>query len=97
MLSHLRVDMTILIRGINFLQSRRLNIRSGDTFLHTVNGTACAIPRAMNAICETFQIQKGRVEIPEVLQPYTGFNVLGMKRGPSFYKLKKTVNIFKEV
>lgn len=74
---------------LNYLQSRRLNIRSGETFLHTVNGTACAIPRAINAICEAFQIQKGRVVIPEVLRPYTGFDVLGMKRGPSFHKVKR--------
>ncbi|KAF5300806.1 hypothetical protein FQR65_LT09109 [Abscondita terminalis] len=55
-------------------QSRRLNIkyRQGDVlkYAHTLNGTACAIPRMLIAITETFQTDKGVIEIPEVLQKY---------------------------
>ena len=52
-------------------QSRRLGIRSGDGgFVHTVNGTACAIPRTLIALLETHQNANGDVSIPDVLQPY---------------------------
>lgn len=51
-------------------QARRLNIKIGDEFAHTVNGTACAIPRMLIAITETFQKEDGSIEIPKVLQKY---------------------------
>lgn len=57
-------------------QSRRLNIKctsentSKTDFAHTVNGTACAIPRLIMAICETHQQEDGSIRIPKVLQPY---------------------------
>jgi len=55
-------------------QSRRLNIRcsSGEDleFVHTVNGTACAIPRLILALGETFQQENGSILIPKPLQPY---------------------------
>ncbi|XP_067001022.2 serine--tRNA ligase, mitochondrial [Anabrus simplex] len=58
-------------------QSRRLNIKyqqkgSGDISLHahTVNGTACAIPRMLIALFETHQQEDGTIVIPEILQPY---------------------------
>lgn len=53
-------------------QSRRLNIRVDDTdeFAHTVNGTACAVPRMIIAIVESFQRADGSVVIPEVLRPF---------------------------
>lgn len=55
-------------------QSRRLNIKyrnkAGETrHVHTVNGTACAIPRMIMTIFENFQNKDGTVNIPEVLQP----------------------------
>eukprot|EP00188_Purpureofilum_apyrenoidigerum_P004314 Plantae.Rhodophyta-Purpureofilum_apyrenoidigerum.ctg4793.p1 GENE.Plantae.Rhodophyta-Purpureofilum_apyrenoidigerum.ctg4793~~Plantae.Rhodophyta-Purpureofilum_apyrenoidigerum.ctg4793.p1 ORF type:complete len:469 (-),score=75.15 Plantae.Rhodophyta-Purpureofilum_apyrenoidigerum.ctg4793:642-2048(-) len=58
-------------------QARRLNIRyregSGDIrFAHTLNGTACAVPRIIVAILENFQQEDGTVVIPEVLRPYLG-------------------------
>lgn len=51
-------------------QSRRLNIRVDDTdeFAHTVNGTACAIPRMLIAIVESFQRKDGSIEIPKALR-----------------------------
>uniref|UniRef100_A0A061QX49 serine--tRNA ligase n=1 Tax=Tetraselmis sp. GSL018 TaxID=582737 RepID=A0A061QX49_9CHLO len=41
-------------------------------FVHTLNGTACAVPRMIVAILETFQQEDGSVAIPEPLRPYLG-------------------------
>ena len=41
-------------------------------YVHTLNATACAVPRLIVAILETFQQQDGSVLVPEVLQPYMG-------------------------
>ena len=53
-------------------QSRRLNIRmsSGGRFCHTVNGTACAVPRMIMAICEQNQLTNGCVSVPSKLERY---------------------------
>ncbi len=53
-------------------QSRRLNIREKDKsrFCHTVNGTACAVPRMIMAICEQHQTGNGCVSCPRKLIPY---------------------------
>ncbi|XP_015174669.1 PREDICTED: serine--tRNA ligase, mitochondrial isoform X2 [Polistes dominula] len=56
-------------------QSRRLNIKyqspNGELLhVHTLNGTACAIPRMMIALCETHQTEHGRIKIPEPLVPF---------------------------
>ncbi len=59
-------------------QARRLNVRfrSGDRkgteFVHTLNGTAVATPRAIVAILENFQQAEGSVRIPAPLVPYMG-------------------------
>ncbi|TSZ12223.1 Serine--tRNA ligase, mitochondrial [Bagarius yarrelli] len=62
-------------------QSRRLNIlyerNDGSLkYAHTVNATACAIPRTIIALLETHQTKEGTVLIPEVLQPYLGLKVI---------------------
>ncbi|XP_044756528.1 serine--tRNA ligase, mitochondrial [Coccinella septempunctata] len=55
-------------------QSRRLGIKyrkNGEVkFVHTLNGTASAIPRLLIAITETGQMEKGIIEIPKVLHKY---------------------------
>ncbi|XP_063934631.1 uncharacterized protein LOC135146386 [Zophobas morio] len=56
-------------------QSRRLNICYRDEnqrkrFVHTLNGTACAIPRVLIAILETLQQKDGSVVVPPVLRPF---------------------------
>ncbi|XP_047030339.1 serine--tRNA ligase, mitochondrial-like [Helicoverpa zea] len=55
-------------------QSRRLHIKyvhnDGTCYVHTLNGTACAVPRMLIALLETHQDPKGKIYIPEVLQPY---------------------------
>ena len=44
---------------------------SDETIVHcAVNGTACAVPRMIIAICEQNQLENGSVTIPCVLRPY---------------------------
>jgi seryl-tRNA synthetase len=57
-------------------QARRAGIRyradKGTEYIHTLNGTACAMTRMLIAILENYQNEDGSVAIPEVLQPYMG-------------------------
>jgi seryl-tRNA synthetase len=59
-------------------QARRLNVRyrspsfKGTRFVHTLNGTAVAVSRALLAILENYQQADGSVVIPEVLRPWMG-------------------------
>ncbi len=59
-------------------QSRRLNIRAKSPagqkpeLVHTLNGTAIAISRAIIAILENFQEKDGSVRIPTPLQRWIG-------------------------
>lgn len=46
--------------------------RSPTQYVHTLNATACAVPRIIVAILENFQQQDGSVLVPEVLRPYMG-------------------------
>ena len=59
-------------------QANRLKLRYKDEnkksiLLHTLNGSAMALPRIIAAILENNQDESG-INIPEVLQSYTGFN-----------------------
>lgn len=59
-------------------QARRGNIRfrraqaEKPEFVHTLNGSALALPRVMAALLETYQQADGSVELPDVLRPYAG-------------------------
>jgi len=54
-------------------QSRRLDIRDAENrFVHTVNGTGCAVPRMIIALCEQLQTSNGSVQVPPPLKPYLG-------------------------
>jgi seryl-tRNA synthetase len=59
-------------------QARRANLRyrpadgGGPQFLHTMNGSALALPRTMIAVLENCQQADGTVAVPEVLRPYMG-------------------------
>ncbi len=59
-------------------QSNRLKLRlkaAGKTqLLHTLNGSALALPRIVAALLENNQNADGSVTLPEVLVPYTGFD-----------------------
>jgi seryl-tRNA synthetase len=63
-------------------QARRLGIRykgpgfKGTRFVHTLNGTAVAVTRALVAILENYQQADGSVTIPEVLRPWVGKDVI---------------------
>ena len=41
-------------------------------FVHTLNATACAVPRMIIAILENFQQEDGSVVVPEVLRAFMG-------------------------
>ena len=64
-------------------QARRLNIRykipgqRGTEFVHTLNGTAIAVSRALIAIWENCQQPDGSIIIPEVLQGWMGKERIG--------------------
>jgi seryl-tRNA synthetase len=57
-------------------QARRANVRyrptsgSGTSFVHTLNGSALAVPRVWAAVVETYRRRDGGVEVPEALRPY---------------------------
>jgi seryl-tRNA synthetase len=62
-------------------QARRLRTRirvaDGDNVLvHTLNGTALAVQRAIIALVEQHQRADGSVAVPEALQPHLGAEVL---------------------
>lgn len=60
-------------------QANRLKLRSkieGKTqLLHTLNGSALALPRILASILENNQIPEG-IRVPNVLVPYCGFDVI---------------------
>ena len=63
-------------------QARRANIRyrpaagARPEFVHTLNGSGLALPRVIIAILENNQQPDGSVVVPEVLRPYTGFDLI---------------------
>ncbi|MEZ6135119.1 MAG: serine--tRNA ligase [Pirellulaceae bacterium] len=66
-------------------QARRLNIRyknkgeKGTHLVHTLNGTAYAISRALIAVIENHQQADGSVNIPQVLRPWVGKDKISPK------------------
>jgi seryl-tRNA synthetase len=59
-------------------QARRAMIRyrpegqKKTQYVHTLNGSALALPRVLIAILENYQQADGSITIPEVLRPYLG-------------------------
>ena len=58
-------------------QARRASIRfrpaqGKPEFVHTINGSALALPRTFDCVLESYQTERGSVRIPERLQPYLG-------------------------
>ena len=66
-------------------QARRSNIRyraeggGRPRIPHTLNGSGLALPRVIIAIMENNQQPDGSIIIPDVLRPYTGFDVIPAK------------------
>jgi seryl-tRNA synthetase len=61
-------------------QANRLKLRYRDEnrkprLAHTLNGSALALPRVVAGILENYQTDDG-IRIPEVLVPYTGFDMI---------------------
>ena len=71
------------VSNFESFQARRMNIRykpdagGKPEFVHTLNGSALALPRIMAALLELNQTPEGKVIVPKVLHEYTGFEVIG--------------------
>jgi seryl-tRNA synthetase len=68
------------VSNFETFQSNRLKLRfkdkNGNTQLvHTLNGSALALPRIVAAVLENHQTQEG-ILIPKALQKYTGFEII---------------------
>ena len=61
-------------------QARRANLRfrSGENqkprFVHTLNGSAVALPRLLVSLLETYQKADGTIEVPEAIRDRLGFS-----------------------
>lgn len=63
-------------------QARRTDIRyrpeagARPRFVHTLNGSGLGVARVLIAVLENYQQMDGSVVVPDVLRPYTGFEVI---------------------
>lgn len=68
------------VSNFETFQANRLKLRFKDAagksvLAHTLNGSALALPRVLAGILENCQTPDG-IKIPNVLQPYTGFDMI---------------------
>ena len=68
------------ISTFNGFQAERLQLRYKDKegkkqSVHTLNGSALALPRVVAGLLENFQTKDG-IRIPKALVPYTGFDLI---------------------
>ncbi|MDR0228285.1 MAG: serine--tRNA ligase [Flavobacteriaceae bacterium] len=68
------------VSNFETFQANRLKLRYKDKegknqLVHTLNGSSLALPRVLAGILENYQTPEGIV-IPEVLRPYTGFDII---------------------
>lgn len=68
------------VSNFETFQANRLKLRFKDTdgknkLVHTLNGSALALPRVLAGILENYQTEDG-IKIPEVLVPYCGFDFI---------------------
>jgi len=59
----------------NRLRCRYRDAEQGVQLVHTLNGSALALPRIVAALLENHQTPEG-IRIPESLRPYTGFDFI---------------------
>jgi len=59
----------------NRLKLRYKNSEGKNQLAHTLNGSSLALPRVLAGILENYQTKEG-IKIPEVLVPYTGFEII---------------------
>jgi seryl-tRNA synthetase len=71
------------VSNFEAFQARRMNIRfrpaggGKPEMVHTLNGSGLALPRVVAALLEHYQTPEGKVVVPRVLHPYTGFETIG--------------------
>ena len=68
------------VSNFESFQANRLKLRYKDSnkktqLAHTLNGSSLALPRIVAALLENNQTEEG-IRIPEVLIPYTGFDII---------------------
>ncbi len=68
------------VSNFETFQSNRMKLRfkkgkDKPRLAHTLNGSALALPRIVASLLENNQTDKG-IRIPEVLIPYTGFELI---------------------
>jgi len=68
------------VSNFETFQANRLKLRFKDKdgnnqLVHTLNGSALALPRVLAGILENYQTPEG-IKIPEVLVPYCGFDMI---------------------
>lgn len=68
------------VSNFESFQANRLKLRYKDSnkktrLAHTLNGSSLALPRIVAALLENNQTPEG-IRIPEILRPYTGFDVI---------------------
>ncbi len=61
----------------NRLKLRFRNADKKTQLAHSLNGSALALPRILAAILENNQQEDGSIAVPEVLRPYTQFDIIG--------------------
>jgi len=71
------------VSNFETFQTNRLKLRYRDTqkkthLAHSLNGSALALPRILAALLENNQQADGSILVPEVLQPYTGFDKISV-------------------
>jgi seryl-tRNA synthetase len=59
----------------NRLKLRYKNAEGKKQLAHTLNGSSLALPRVLASLLENYQTPDG-IQIPEVLVPYTGFDLI---------------------
>ncbi len=59
----------------NRLKLRFKNKEGKSELAHTLNGSSLALPRVLAGILENYQTENG-IQVPEVLIPYTGFDII---------------------
>ena len=59
----------------NRLKLRYKNKDGKSQLAHTLNGSSLALPRVLAGLLENYQTEEG-IKIPEVLQAYTGFDLI---------------------
>jgi seryl-tRNA synthetase len=70
------------VSNFETFQSNRLKCRykgkdsKKTELVHTLNGSALALPRIVAAILENYQTPEG-IRVPEVLVPFCGFDIIG--------------------